>query len=175
MSDYIITHDGELMHYGVLGMKWGKRRAQTYSNKARSSRLSAKEWDEISKNKVAKQLKKGNQAKADKIKARYEKYRKQDLADAKRYEKKSKDIENKHIQLAGGKKVYDYTTKQSLGKNLVKSYLLGTYGALKYNQARVQNASRGKAAIKGALYDSGNSATGGILGIVEPRLDKKKK
>lgn len=26
MSDYILTSDGELMHYGVPGMKWGVRR-----------------------------------------------------------------------------------------------------------------------------------------------------
>ena len=26
MADYIVTKDGELMHYGVKGMKWGVRR-----------------------------------------------------------------------------------------------------------------------------------------------------
>lgn len=31
MSDYIVTKDGEFMHYGVPGMKWGHRKAQPMS------------------------------------------------------------------------------------------------------------------------------------------------
>lgn len=56
----------------------------------------------------------------------------------------------------------------------MKSYLLGGgYGALKYNQARADGASRGKAALEGILYTYGNMFTGGALSVAEPRLSAK--
>lgn len=174
MSNYIIN-DGELMHYGVLGMKWGKRRALRYADNAKYAKESAKEWGAISKYQVKKQLAKGNVDKANKLKARYKKYAERDLADAKKYAKKSKEIERKHIELAGSKKAYEYTTRQSTGKLVIKSLLMGTYGALKYDQVRSKHTSRGKAAAAGALGYIANDATMGIAGIVEPRINRKKK
>lgn len=55
---YFITSDGELKHYGVLGMKWGVRRARKNVQKAKRARESAKEWDEIARNKESKGHKK---------------------------------------------------------------------------------------------------------------------
>ena len=54
MSDYIYTNNGfvsvdELKHYGVVGMRWGHRKAQGYADKASLSRASAKEWDEMAR------------------------------------------------------------------------------------------------------------------------------
>lgn len=169
-NNYILASDGsfvsedELYHYGVLGMKWGQHRVRKNEEKAKRSRESAKEWDEMAR--YAKQ--RGQTSKAEK----YKRYASEDRADSTKYANKAKQIQAKHEKLAGGKKAYNYTKKQSTGKALAKSYLFGTYGAMKYNEARSKGASRGKAAINGILYGAGNAATSGILSMVEPRMRK---
>ena len=51
---YVVTKDGELLHYGVKGMKWGVRRAQKKAEKrermrqkraAKQLRKDQKAWD----------------------------------------------------------------------------------------------------------------------------------
>lgn len=166
MQDYIITSDGELRHYGVLGMKWGHRKARKNVSKAKTARDSAKEWDEM----ADYAEKKGKTKRANK----YRQNAAQDRADAKSYEQKAKRIEQKHIQRAGGKKAYDYSAKESTGKSVVKSMLLGTYGALRYNEARSKGAVRGKALVDGILAGGFSRLTLGVGGIVEPRLREDK-
>lgn len=169
-NEYIITSNGnfiredELYHYGVLGMKWGQHRVRRNEEKAKLSRQSAKEWDEMAK--YAKQ--RGQASNAEK----YKRYASEDRADSTKYANKARQIQAKHEKLAGGKAAYNYTKKQSTGKALVKSYLFGTYGAMKYNEARSKGADRGRAAIEGVLYGFGNNATSGVLSVVEPRMRK---
>ena len=90
-------------------------------------------------------------------------------AKADKYDAKSKKIRQKHEDRAG-KAALKYTEKQSVGDAVVKSMLFGTYGTLKYNQARAAGASRGKAAVRGVLSTMGNGLTYGVVSIAEPRV-----
>ena len=157
-------NNNELYHYGVLGMKWGVRRARKNVSKAKNARKSAKEWEEMARYSEQK----GNKKKA----AKYRSNAADDIADAQRYDAKAKKIQQKHERRSGGKKVIDYTQKQSTGKTVVKSMLLGTYGTLRYNEARAKGGSRARSLVNGILYGGANAATSGILGIIEPRLRK---
>ena len=169
-NNYILASNGnfvredELYHYGVIGMTWGQHRVRKNEEKAKLSRESAKEWDEMAR--YAKQ--RGLTTKAEK----YKRYASEDRADSTKYANKARKIQAKHEKLAGGKRAYNYTKNQSTGKALAKSYLFGTYGAMKYNEARSKGATRGRAAVNGILYNIGNNATAGILSIVEPRMRK---
>lgn len=97
------------------------------------------------------------------------------IGDAERYQDKSNRITAKHERLSGGKNAFERASKQSMGKTLAQAAVFGTYGATKYNQARAKHASRGKAAVQATLYNVGNKMTGGLLGVVEPRLSNRNK
>ena len=157
-------NNNELMHYGVLGMKWGHRRAQRLLTKAAKKRDSARELNNMSSYKASQgksksALKKHNKAEAAQYKAE-------------RYQEKSKAITKKHMMRSGGKKAYDYGTKQSLGKTLVKTYLMGTYGTLRYNELKSKGVSRGKSFLAGVGLNSINMLSLGGVGFIEPRARK---
>lgn len=150
-----------LMHYGVLGMKWGVRRARKYKEKAQKAKVSANEWDEIAKNAKARGK--------TKAASKYREYAAKDRVDAQRYQTKSQKIEQKHKDRAGTK-TYNRVKNTRTAKLVGESLVLGTYGALKYNQARANGSSRGLSILNGLLHETGNSLTGGLASIVEPRM-----
>jgi hypothetical protein len=88
-----------------------------------------------------------------------------------KYSSKANRIKQRHVRLSGGKKAYNYTKNESLGKSLVKAVLFTRYGAMKYNEFRSNGESQMKSGVKAVTYGFANNATGNLLiSTVEPRL-----
>lgn len=143
-----MNQEDYIMHYGVLGMKWGQRKARKSLEKAASLRQKAD--NAKTKGQAKKLLKKAN-----------------------KYEKKSRKIEEKHKSL-GGENTYNRVKGTSTAKLAVQSALVGTYGALKYHEMRAKDVGFGKSVVQ-SLISGSSSKVIPIQGFVEPRLDKNKK
>lgn len=131
-------NQNELYHYGVVGMKWGHRRARKMMERA--GRL-----DQKARNR-------GNdvyRAKANVLRS------KADLINKKNIRQLGKD----------GKVLYQKIGKTSGAKVAAQAALMGSYGALKYNKARLNGNGRGKAYVKGIVANNLNIASGGKLGL----------
>lgn len=131
-------NQNELYHYGVVGMKWGHRRARKMMERA--GRL-----DQKARNR-------GNdvyRAKANVLRS------KADLINKKNIRRLGKD----------GKALYQKIGKTSGAKVAAQAALMGSYGALKYNKARLNGNGRGKAYVKGIVANNLNIVTGGKLGL----------
>lgn len=144
----------ELMHYGVLGMKWGHHRAKKkggtytytshttkkYNKKAKRASDSAKEWDEManyaeSKGKTKKAKKYRNNAKTDR-------------KDAKKYSNRAK----RSAQLDA--KEQAESLKVSTGKTIAARMIgssLAINNSKAYHRHRALGSSKASAMLKTAL------------------------
>lgn len=97
------------------------------------------------------------------------------ITESNRLKSKAELYKQGQIAKSGGKKAYDYGIKQGLGKTLVKTALIGTYGALKYNQFRSKGNGRARSLAFGAINEIGNILTRGGLSVVWPRTSSEYK
>lgn len=130
------SNNKSLMHYGVLGMRWGVRRSEAQLRKARQlKRQGQKEKGEALEARAKRNLKKHN--------------------------------------LYSGQGTIEYTKRESLGKTIAKTILLGTYGTLRYNEARARGDTRFQAAVDGGAAYLSNYLSYGAASVIEPRLRRE--
>ena len=145
-----------LCHYGVLGMKWGQRRARKAISESGRALKKASHYQE--KNKKYLQVAKDQKA-AGKSNVRALRKAKKARSDRdywnseSKYQKtRSKNITEGTIRKSGGKTTYDRLSKMSTAKAVGQSIALGSYGALKYNQYRAADVSKGRSVVKALTY-----------------------
>lgn len=141
---------GELYHYGVLGMKWGVHRANVHASKA--AKLSTRAAAAT------------NDAKREKLTAR-----------AQKQSSRSTALLNKHTRLAGSAETLHRVSNTSTGKLFAQSLVMGTYGTMKYHEARAKNKDRTESFIIALAHEGINRLTDGITSIVEPRRSQEKR
>ena len=144
--------DNELYHYGVPGMRWGKRKARIYESKATNSRLSAKEWNEIGQHKYKKLTSAGKIEKANKVKAKYDEYAKKDRSDAKQYSQKLKTEQAKNKFRESRGNAYKSRSK---GAKLATNLLAGPFANRTYNSVIAAGGTKNGARIVTALVGVG--------------------
>lgn len=122
MANYIITKDGELKHYGVIGMKWGQRKAKKAGTSYTYRSHGQKKWEK----KLAKAKGASNKEAVAKAQTKLEFYKQRD--------------ENRQ----------SYAQKTNTGKIVVKNLLLGPLSG-SYNRLRATGMGKIPSALVASI------------------------
>lgn len=137
-----MMYDNELKHYGVLGMKWGIRRARktgkTYTYKSLSTRSHSRKAKSLSskvnklKTKISKSSSENGPVKTDKLNKKLATLNKK-LQRENNRAKNSAEHDRMSQTLAG---------KMTAGEALVGALLVGTYNLKYFNSVKASRGDR---------------------------------
>lgn len=148
----------ELMHYGVLGMKWGKSRVNSAVRKENNARESAKENYEIGRNKAKKLQAKGKDAKATAVQNRYKEAARKDLRDA---EGLAQNVKQQKSMQKFREARADTNDSRSFGAKLATNLLGGPFANRTYGSVIAAGGTK-----TGARIVTGLTSVGGPLAHV---------
>jgi hypothetical protein len=153
---------GELKHYGVLGMKWGTRRAAMKDTNvvAAKSKLKAenkKFYKHLGSKEMKKESDKEFDDKVNKVISAEKSYKNA-------YKKAKTQAVKKMISEGYDAGAAKRIAGMSTAKAMTQSFLMGSYGAMKYNEFKAKGTSTGKSIAKAIMLNWGNNMTYGQLG-----------
>ena len=182
---YYLNKD-ELMHYGVLGQKWGIRRFQNPDGTLTSEGKERYRTDKVLNNigraltntslgqRLAVNLNKGYRQDKKEIKGIYKEKKKKAKTDEERKSLKS-DYKKTlgEARTAAAEANYSWQSKetnkkiqtQHLGKQFLKSALAGGFGTKVYDDLTAKGADRASAAVAGIFANMADVALYGLIDI----------
>ena len=143
----------ELKHFGILGMKWGTHRATVRSG-------SVKKAKQVQKAEIKKAS--GDKKQIAKANKKY-----QDV-----YNEQKKKVEAQLYKKGYDKETVKRVSKMSTGEAVAQTLILGSYGALKYNQSMAKKKSFAESAAKGVVAAYLNMNTFGLVSAIDGAASK---
>lgn len=158
-----------LQHYGVVGMKWGVRRARNKQAKENYKKAEDKAFKAYEKsiNSIEKGYKRGqNLSKKDYAREAAAERKYQQAHKAAKQQYKSDKSKSNDLKIAN--KLYSKNSKEmNMGEAVLKSLLMGSYGTMKYEKARSEGSGVASSAGKAVLKNAGNTYALGVPSLVE--------
>lgn len=197
---YYLTND-ELYHYGVLGQKWGIRRFQNADGSLTAEGKERYRTDKVLNNvgrailngglgqRMAVNLNKGYRTDKKEIKKLYKEKKQKIKNSSDSKEKKAeklKSLKSDYKKTKGEARVaaaeanYNWQSKamnqkiqtQNLGKQFLKSTLMGGYGHKLYDQVTAETGDRVSGAVIGLIGQALNTPLYGLVSTADYAYNK---